>query len=34
MEFSENSYTKKDKSRIKIMTETKKKIERIKNLDR
>jgi hypothetical protein len=34
MEFSENSYTKKDRSRIKTITEIEKKIKKIKNSDR
>jgi hypothetical protein len=34
MEFSENPYTKKNKSRIKTITKTEKTIERTKNSDR
>jgi hypothetical protein len=34
MEFSENPYTKKGRSRIKIITETEKVIKKTKNSDR
>jgi hypothetical protein len=34
MEFSENLYTKKGRSRIKIIIEIEKTIERAKNLDK